>query len=93
MKLIFVVFFFLFATSSAFAKDGASMPKVVCEDVSWNDVLLLVEPYLSDTLYTALVMQGSSSEYHASAAAKQAMDKSLPEDVRRTLTLIIEAGC
>lgn len=93
MKVTFLVIILVFATPLVFAKEGASNFEVSCDDVTWNDVLLLVEPYLSDTLYTALVMQGSSSEYHPSAAAEQAMDESLPENVKRKLMLIIEAGC
>ena len=66
---------------------------LVCEDFEWDDVLKLAQPYLSDFLYTALVMQGESSEYRLSAAASQAMDDSLPEPVRKILQAMIDADC
>ncbi len=66
---------------------------LVCEDFNWDAVLKLVQPYLSDFLYTALVMQGESSEYRVSAAALEAMDDSLPEPIRRVLQAMIDADC
>ena len=66
---------------------------MTCQDYSWSDVETLVQPYLDDALYTALVMQGQSANYKTSEAASQAMDESLPEVVKRILRAIIEADC
>lgn len=74
-------------------KDDKQSLNISCQDFSWNDVLVLVSPHLDDELYTALVMQGQSSGYSTSAAASQAMDKSLPDVVTRILESLIEAKC
>ena len=66
---------------------------MTCQDYSWSDVEALVQPYLDDTLYTALVMQGQSANYKTSEAATQAMDESLPDVVKRILRAIIKADC
>ena len=64
-----------------------------CDDFSWSDIEQLVQPYLSDELYTALVMQGQSSEYRSSAAASQAFDNNLPASVKRILRALIDKDC
>lgn len=64
-----------------------------CQDYSWSDVEMLVQPYLDDSLYTALVMQGQSSNYKISEAASQAMDEALPDVVKRILRALIKADC
>ena len=47
---------------------------ITCQDYSWSDVEVLVQPYLNGVLYTALIMQGQNSDYDESIAAVQAMD-------------------
>lgn len=64
-----------------------------CKDHDWDSVQTLVQPYLDETLYTALVMQGQSANYNTSAAASQAMDKSLPDYINKTLKAIVDANC
>jgi len=64
-----------------------------CQNFTWSDVQTLVEPYLDDTLYVALVMQGQSSEYNASEAASMAMDEKLPEVIKMILKSIIKENC
>ena len=79
-----------------FVAHGASKPQSIvmdCQDYSWNDVEVLVQPYLDDVLYTALVMQGQSSNYKTSEAASQAMGESLPEVVQKILKALIKANC
>lgn len=95
MKNISLVFLLLFTSLSpvAYSEEAGNELKVSCENYTWDDVIDLVQPHLDDTLYTALIMQGQSSEYSTSAAAIQAMDRSLPADVKRILNSLIEAGC
>jgi len=83
----------LLITNISYATDNNQTLGLTCQDISWNDVELLVQPYLSDDLMTTLVMQGLSSDYHTSAAASQAIDKDMPEVVKRILTAIIKANC
>ncbi|WP_144393788.1 hypothetical protein [Pleionea sediminis] len=64
-----------------------------CQDFEWQDVEELVRPHLDDTLYTALVMQGQSSEYRTSAAARQVIHESLPHVIQRILQALIDADC
>ncbi len=66
---------------------------MTCQDYSWSDVEALVQPYLDEVLYTALVMQGQSSNYKVSMAAIQAMDESLPDVIKRILQSLIDADC
>jgi len=66
---------------------------MICEQYGWNEVEYLVQPYLSDVLYTALVMQGLSAGYRASAAAEQALENHMHENVKETLRSIIAANC
>lgn len=74
--------------------EGKTQPlNMTCQDYSWSDVEILVQPHLDDTLYTALVMQGQSSNYKTSEAALQAMDKALPEVIKRILDALIKADC
>ena len=93
MRNTLIVLLFVFVSTLAHSEDDNRELKTSCQDFTWSDVVGLVQPYLSETLYTALIMQGQSSEYHTSAAASQAMDKSLPEDVKRILRSLIEQGC
>jgi len=65
----------------------------VCEKYGWSEVEDLARPFLSDVLYTALVMQGQSADYRASSAAEQALEPHMPEHVKEILRAIIEANC
>ena len=67
--------------------------KMTCQDYNWSDVETLVQPYLDDSLFTALVMQGQSSNYKTSAAASQAMNEALPDVTKRILRALIKADC
>ncbi|MBU2880468.1 hypothetical protein KO525_18775 [Psychrosphaera sp. B3R10] len=89
----FGALFIIFIVILSYSVVPNRIPVVSCEDVTWNDVVLLVQPHLDDTLNAALVMQGQSSEYHPSAAAIQVMDEPLPENIKRTLKAIIKADC
>lgn len=95
MKNVCLFLILVMSMTSAFANTGSSVSEEsdVCKQYDWSSVQALVEPYLSDLLYTAMVMQGQSSEYRASDAASQAMDDSLPENIKTILQSIIDAGC
>jgi len=82
----------LFTTASNSAEPAGSL-NMSCQDFSSSDVESLVQPYLDEMLHTALIMQAQSSNYNTSAAAIQAMDKSLPDVVKRILLSIIKANC
>ncbi|MDH5433534.1 MAG: hypothetical protein OEY19_06280 [Gammaproteobacteria bacterium] len=90
MKVLFLSLLLLNQTS---ADNSYTKKTINCEDYSWSDITSLVEPYLDDVLYTALVMQGESSNYNVSEAARQAYDESLPDDVKHELLTIINADC
>ena len=93
MRKTFFILLLVFVTSLAHSKDNNHHLDISCNDFNWNDVEQLVQPYLDESLYVALVMQGESSEYRTSAAARQAMDKSLPRVVQRILEALIKADC
>ena len=77
----------------SYAAENNNQLELTCQDYSWSDVETLVQPYLDDVLLTALVMQGQSSNYKVSEAAIQAMDKSLPDPIKRILKALIDANC
>jgi len=93
MRNICYVLLLAAVSSLAHSKDMNRNLDISCKDFSWGDVAQLVHPYLDETLYAALVMQGQSSEYRTSMAAKQALDKSLPKVVKRILESLIKAEC
>ncbi|MFK5915819.1 MAG: hypothetical protein QM484_15745 [Woeseiaceae bacterium] len=93
MKNIAAILIFMMFSVSSYAAENKRSLNMMCEDYSWTDVETLVQPYLDDALFTALVMQGQSSNYEIAAAAIQAMDKSLPEVVKRILQSLIKADC
>lgn len=93
MKNKTTIFIILFFSITASGSENNKTLNMTCQDYNWSDVETLVQPYLDDVLFTALVMQGQSSNYNVSAAAKQAMDKSLPDTIKRILRAIIKAGC
>jgi len=93
MRNICYVLLLFTVSSIAHSKDMSRNLDISCNDFSWIDVEQLVHPYLDEALYAALVMQGQSSEYRTSAAAKQAMDESLPKVVKRVLESLIKAQC
>lgn len=91
---LFVAPLFILAPAFSYSNDDELNSNNICEEYEWHDVVKLVEPYLDEMLYAALIMQGQSSEYHPSAAAaSQAMDKSLPKEIQKILNLLIEAEC
>ena len=93
MKTISLILFLMLFASAGHGAEKPEPSAINCQDYSWSDVELLVQPYLDDVLYTALVMQGQSANYKTSEAAMQAMDESLPEDVKGVLRGLIEADC
>ena len=93
MKRVVVGFFLLIFSFPSYGIEKNKSLNMVCKDYSWSDVETLVMPYLDDELYTALVMQGQSSNYESSAAASQAMDDSLPDVIKRILQALIVANC
>lgn len=93
MKRVIVGFFLLIFSCSSYGIENNKPLNMVCNDYSWSDVETMVVPYLDDVLYTALVMQGQSSNYEISAAASQAMDDSLPDVIKRILQALIVANC
>jgi len=93
MKKITVILVFMMLSVTGYGAENNRPLNMICQDYSWSDVEELVQPYLDDTLFTALVMQGQSSNYKTSAAAMQAMDKSLPVVVKRILKSLIKADC
>ena len=74
-------------------KEKEKVLNLTCKDFSWSDVEILVEPYLDDTLNTALVMQGQSSGYKTSAAASMAMASSMPDAIQGILNFLDKANC
>jgi len=80
-------------TTTVYGADISPDLKLTCQDYNWSDVETLVEPYLDDTLFTTLVMQGQSASYKTSEAASQAMDDSLPDVIKRILQALIKADC
>ncbi len=93
MRYPAVFLFFLFVFSSGHSAEKPQALPLTCEDYSWSDVEILVQPYLDDVLHTALVMQGQSSGYITSEAARQAMGESLPDGLKRLLQALIDAEC
>lgn len=66
---------------------------VECNDIAWSDIQTLVQPYLSDDLNAALVMQGQSANYKVSLAAEQVIGEPLPDVIITILESIIAADC
>lgn len=77
----------------SYAAENSQPLNMTCQDFGWSDIETLAAPYLDDVLFTALVMQGQSSNYNVSSAASQAMDDSMPDVVKRILQSIIDADC
>ena len=93
MKNIITIFIILFFSVTASGTENNRTLNMTCQDYNWSDVETLVQPYLDDVLFTALVMQGQSSNYNVSAAAAQAMDNSLPDTIKLILKALIDADC
>ena len=93
MRSILCALFLLIISASAHSQEIDRNLNITCQDFTWSDVEELVQPYLNEALYAALVMQGQSSEYRTSSAARQAMDNSLPKPVKRMLKALIDAEC
>ncbi len=86
----------LSANSYAFdPKQAQQSHKVIveCKDIAWSDIQTLVEPYLSDDLNAALVMQGQSANYKVSLAAEQVIGEPVPDIIKTLLESIIAADC
>lgn len=81
----------MFLSTDVFASNNSSDD--FCKNYDWAKVEELVEPYLDETSFTALVMQGLSSEYNTSIAAHQALEPQLPEDIYKILSRIVELNC
>jgi len=91
---IFIVFLILVPAQLVKSESVTSNAENrICEQYGWSEVEYLVQPYLSDVLFTALVMQGQSADYRASAAAEQALEKHMPENVKAILRSIITENC
>lgn len=93
MKNVATIFVFMMFSVTAYGAESNPSLNMTCQDYSWSDIEALVQPYLDDDLFTALVMQGQSANYETSAAAAQAMDESMPDVVKHSLQSIIKAGC
>ena len=93
MKNIATIFVFMMFSVTGYGAENNRPLNLTCQDYSWTDVETLAQPYLDDTLFTALVMQGQNSNYKTSEAANHAMDKSLPDSVKRILQSLIMADC
>lgn len=95
MKAIFIATLILLFALVLQASEKNKNLNLSCQDYNWSDVESLVAPYLDDVLYTALVMQGQSSNYKVSEAARQAnaMDETLPDVVKKLLQALIKADC
>ncbi|AEF02640.1 hypothetical protein C7Y69_13090 [Alteromonas sp. KS69] len=66
---------------------------VKCKDIAWSDIQTLVQPYLSDDINAALVMQGQNANYKVSLAAEQIIGEPLPDVIITILESIIAADC
>ncbi len=93
MKTAAMLLLILMTSTGAIASEASKQLGLTCDDFSWSDVEIMVAPYLDDTIMTALVMQGQSSEYNVSEAASMAMSDSLPDVISRILKSLIEAKC
>ena len=90
MQMIVVL---VLLSASPYAKEQEEILGLTCQDIDWSDVEALVEPYLDESHYTALVMQGQSAEYKTSEAASMAMDDALPEVIQKVLRSLVKADC
>lgn len=93
MKSIALSLLLILSVTEAHSNDKEKVLNLTCKDFSWSDVEVLVEPYLDDTLNTALVMQGQSSGYKTSVAASMAMASSMPDVIQRILNFLVKANC
>ena len=84
----------LAASHYAFATDAiAENNNSICAQYEWQDIIDLVEPYLDETLHTALIMQGNSQNYDVSQAAHEARHNDLPNEIQGILFAIATAKC
>ncbi len=93
MKKNLTITFLIILLGYSFSGQYRGNLNLTCQDYSWGDVESLASPYLNETLLTALVVQGQSSNYKTSEAAIQAMDDSLPDAIKRILQSLISADC
>ena len=90
MREVIVILFLTLTASVCYGSDKTQYLNMTCQDYSWSDVEVLVQPYLDDALYTSLVMQGQSADYKTSAAASQAIAEALAEVRRELIRRLIE---
>ena len=93
MKNILFILCLILGSDLSYGAEVKTPLNLSCQDFSWSDVEILVQPYIEDSLYTALVMQGQSSNYKVSEAARQAMNASLPPAITSILRSLIKADC
>jgi len=86
-----IVVLFLFSCTPV--EDSAIQTTSICDKYDWGSVTSMVSPYMDNYLHTALIMQGQSSDYNSSEAARQAFSNDMPERVKAILKSIIEADC
>ncbi len=69
--------------------------EITCSDYGIAEIEKLIQPHLSDTLYTAFVMQEQNSGYNMSTIAAQAleMDTTYPDSVTSLLKKIAGSIC
>lgn len=93
-RIVLVLTSLLLSTTS-FTLDAKQETKVElsCNDFSWQDVVVLVEPYLDESLHTAIVMQGINSNYDIALAASMAFEENQPQVIKTILTYLINAKC
>ncbi|MDH5360386.1 MAG: hypothetical protein OEX03_07470 [Gammaproteobacteria bacterium] len=83
--------------ASAVHRSDTSL-KLTCTDFDWGDVADMATPFMPEDLATALVMQGESSNYDVSSAARQAIPGpndgyTLPSGIQKILQDIIDTEC
>ncbi|MGB1199545.1 MAG: hypothetical protein ACPG46_10890 [Thalassotalea sp.] len=93
MQIKLLVIFLMTAFVSIDIRANDKLSSLTCEDFNWSDVVTLVEPYLDETLYVALVMQGQSSDYKTSIAASMVIDNSFPINIQKILEFIVKSDC
>lgn len=89
-----VIALFLLSTLT-FQLNAAQKPvlELTCKDFSWQDVVVLIEPYVDQSVHSAIVMQGISSNYDIALTASLALEENQPEVIKTVLKYLVEAKC
>jgi len=88
--IISILFLILSDTTFSAEKLNADL----CSQYDWGKVEALVEPYMDETLMTALIQQGISAEYKTSVAAYQALGSAhFPANVEAILLSLDKLNC